>query len=219
MTSARNVWILPDREQSGELEVVENGEKRRLFEVLDTSLIPRELVLGVPESLFDAHPSPSLVYAQFVRLQGESARSLDAQSIFAVSVRCGKDKSGRTVVLTGLQLLSAGIRPQLLPSASLPEPENSTWRDLAERFVRPPRSDRYARYVGNMLHAVEERQDLASFASLDAPKLTYQPDWAEGRLKKKAVWAAAILLIVVLAVLLLMRTCRADVSHSWAFSS
>lgn len=204
----RSLWILPDRNQLGDLDVIEDDQRRKLSDVIDVGSVPLELTLGIPESVLEAQMNPHLIYAQFVRLGPTRAEALGADAIFALSVRCGKDKTNRTVVLTLIQLLAAEDKPNLLPSALLPEPEHNVWSELQSRFRSNDGGDRFVQYVDRMLEAVESHQSLKSFVSLDIPRTVHRPEW-EPRgsiygVKKKRILIGAGTILLLLVILLLM---------------
>ena len=49
MNDRVQIWILPNREQSGELQVIHNGRKCKLCDVIDIHQLPHVIRLGVPE--------------------------------------------------------------------------------------------------------------------------------------------------------------------------
>jgi len=190
MTEPRALWILPDREQRGELEIIERGARQKLSEALDVKTLPQELVLGIPESVLASSADKGLVFAQYVR-QPEKRRD-----VFALSVRCGTDRSGRTVYLTGLQILPSGARPVLLPEEpALPEEEQRARGDLVTRFASD--TDPWAAAARVMLTAAEREQGLRSFASLPVPQSYFPPDWTPH--KKKTSWIAMGAGVLILA--------------------
>lgn len=207
MTRSRHLWILPDREQSGDLDVIEAGERRRLTDAVTVDALPLFFTLGIPESVLEAHPEPSLIYAQFARVAEPLSELLGTCQIFALSVRSGKDRDGRTVYLTGMQFLPTGEAPVLLPDDPLPDSEHATLTQLRARF-NAAYPDRWVASVTAMLVAVQEHPELTSFANVDAPKLANRADWFPGRSKKNSFVAATVCIAIFLALLLLLRmTC------------
>src|SRR5690606_41421499 len=97
--------LLPDFYQSGEINVWGDGMSLPMPVSVCKDIPLRELpdcfVLGIPESLLRANIEQDFVYAQYVRLDYK-------RSVLSFSIRGGNDKSGRTVVLTILQLLDEG---------------------------------------------------------------------------------------------------------------
>lgn len=191
MKATRSLWILPDREQTGDLEVVESGRRHKLREALNVSALPRVLTLGVPEPVLQEYPDANLVYAQYVRSDSSE------QSIFAISVRCGKDKSGRTVHLTGLLFLPPYQIPELPPDdPALPEEERQTLNDLHRRFNSMDVTDIWMESIRRMQRAIGNKPSLRSFANVYSASIYHQPEWVPNH-KKKLLWLVALLLFLV----------------------
>lgn len=207
MTSTRDIWILPDRLQSGDLDVVEAGERRRLTDALRVDALPLSFTLGIPESVLKAHPEAGLIYAQFARFVEPFHEPLGTRDLFALSVRSGKDRSGRTVYLTGMQLLAPGQMPALLPDITLPDSDDATLKALRARF-NEANSDHWVASVRAMLAAVREHPNFASFANVDAPNLAHRAEWVPGRSKKNSFVVATTCIAILLALLVVHRmTC------------
>ena len=170
MKDLRVIWVLPHRDQSGDEDVLEDGQKRKLSEAIPVERLPQELVIGVPEAVLEKYQDEDLIFAQYCRQKDQH------RSIFSLSVKCGADKSGRTVFLTLLEILPLGGSPEELPVATgLPEEEEATRGRLAVR--RKEKGDTWWKSVDEMLHAVRHKPWVSSFANVSVPRALFPPQW------------------------------------------
>ena len=171
-TSRRIMWVLPDREQNGEDHVLSNGRQCLLSEALNVTQLPKSLVLGIPEEVVEKKADDEgLIFAQFIR-QPKLNRSL-----YALSVRCGRDRTGRIVFLTRLELLLSNE----LPIADVPaEPllaldEAAMVARLGLRLL--DETDEWVNGLYRMLQATIDNPELSSFANVKLHRTHYKPDW------------------------------------------
>jgi hypothetical protein len=191
------MWLLPHRLQSGEVEVIESGSRRRLRDAINVTELPLPLTLGVPESVLEAHSGDDLIYAQY-------ARQCDGnRDIFALSVRCGKDNGGRTVYLTGLQMVVSPADLELPPldEPGLPEPEHKALDKLRERFLRRAADDGWVASVYELMDAVTHEPFRQTFANVENPRARYPHDWAPRSKKKLSIRIGAMLALICLLTL------------------
>lgn len=196
----KSVLLLPDFHQSGEIKLWGDGMTAPIpvstcteFRVID---LPDCFVLGIPESLLRANIGQDFIYAQYARLKNK-------QCILSFSIRCGQDKSGRTVVLSLLQLLAPGqsftFPPESIPSLPQSIDKRTEVQDKAEEMVKLLRSDAQSN-IKDMIRAVQQYQKIQSFASEYTDSLAQKPQWTP--LKKKVNRFTAMFLIAFSLLLL-----------------
>jgi hypothetical protein len=170
MKKPETIWVLPHRDQSGDEDVVKDGQFVKLTAALPVEQLPKELVLGIPESVLREHPEEDLIFGQYVRQPREG------RALFALSVTCGKDKGGRTVYLTLLEILGLKEKPQLQPpTEGLPDRERHKADKLRSRFGNP--MDKWVRRVNEMLDVAEGSTEIDSFSSVSIPDAAFPPQW------------------------------------------
>ena len=170
-TDRKIVWVLPNRDQSGEDNVLVNGLPCRLAEALDVTKLPKCLVLGIPEEAVEKYgDDEKLVFAQFIR-QPELRRS-----IYSLSVICGRDRTDRIVFLTLLQLFPINELPQGVPTEPLLPPEEAEGAAKLQQRMRVG-TDKWVKSVRRLLSGARSYPTLASFANVALHRMHYQPDW------------------------------------------
>jgi hypothetical protein len=192
-TPSRTLWILPHRSQTGETEVIEQGTLKRLTDVIQVTHLPKEIVIGIPESLLRNHAEEDFLFSQFHR------KGYEGYDIFLISLKCGTDKEGRIVFLTMLRILAPSDDPLgFQVEQSLPPEEVRFATRLLERFQK--QDDLWIKSIKNMLKAIENYNNFASFANIPIPNCVYLPDWP---VKKKLLRAFVIFLLIILIVILI----------------
>lgn len=195
--------LLPDFYQSGEINAWSDGMSAPVPVSVCKDIPLRELpdcfVLGIPESLLRVNFEQDFVYAQYVRLDSK-------RSVLSFSIRGGNDKTGRTVVLTILQLLDEGeplIFPPEVPS-NLPDSisERNAIEDRIGSMMNSLQSASAAN-IKDMISAVEKYPKLRSFASEHVDSLAQKPQWAPNK-KKEYSFMVGILVAFLLLVILII---------------
>lgn len=195
--------LLPDFYQSGEINVWGDGMSLPMPVSVCKDIPLRELpdcfVLGIPESLLRANIEQDFVYAQYVRLGSK-------RSVLSFSIRGGNDKSGRTVVLTILQLLDEGeplIFPPKAPSI-LPDSigEKDTIENRIGAMMRSLQSDSLSN-IKDMISAVEKYPKLRSFASEHVASLTQKPQWTPNKKKEYSFMIGFLVVVLLMAILII----------------
>lgn len=172
------VWILPDRSQSGKLNVIWHGHKCGLCDVIDVHKLPRGLVLGVPEELFRKYGADDPIYAQLIRDE--------EQHFFSLSTCCGLDEGGRIVHLTYLEIGSLADEPVLgWLTKGLPEKSGKRVENIKQRIEQ--NKDRWARGIVEMLRVAHNKKYIKSFASVETPNLQPSPVWAPQKVRRRRI--------------------------------
>lgn len=195
----KSFLLLPDYYQSGEINVWGDGMSLPVPVSICKDIPLRELpdcfILGIPESLLRAHVEQDFVFAQYARLNSK-------QSMLSFSIRGGLDKSGRTVVLTTLQLMMEGesltFPPEAPPSLPFSIGEKNEIEGRAEAMIKLLQSDP-PQNIKNMILAVKKHPKLRSFASEDSDSLAQKPQWTP--LKKKYRYVIRLLVVFLLLAL------------------
>lgn len=187
----KNLWLLPDIQQSGEITVLDGAERTTIGKSLDGLLreLPKAFVLGVPELVLRDHPDERFIYSQFARMPSKSA--------FACSMRAGKDRSERTVYLTNLQILERNEDP-VQPHAN--EAAEKQIVDYMNRMAEIFHDKNISANTSKMLEKVKANTRFKSFASEHPRDAAIKPEWWPGKEKKKlyrilAALAAILFLI------------------------
>lgn len=195
--------LIPDFDQSGEVKAW-CSEALSLVSISSCKDIPlRELpdcfVLGIPESLLRANTEQDFIYAQYARLKSK-------RSVLSFSIRGGHDRSGRTVVLTVLQLLSEGEslkfppeEPESLPK-SIGEDERKLIDDRIKAMMQSFQGNSSAN-VKEMILAVKQNPRIRSFASESTDSLVQKPQWTP---RKKKAYREIIGFLIVFALLTIL---------------
>jgi len=179
MKKPETIWVLPHRDQSGDEDVVKDGQVMKFTAALPVAELPKELVVGIPKSVLRQHPEDDLIFAQYVRQRKKG------QAFFALSVTCGKDKGGRTVYLSLLEVLGPEDTPQLQPpTEGLPNRERNKAQKLLSRLGNP--KDKWVRRINEMLDVVATSTRINSFSSVSIPDAAFPPQWTPE--KKKLRW-------------------------------
>lgn len=192
--------LLPDFHQSGEIRLWGDGMNVPIpvstckdFRLID---LPDCFVLGIPESLLRANVGQDFIYAQYARLKNK-------QCILSFSIRCGQDKSGRTVVLSLLQLFAPGqsfaFPPESIPSLPQWVDKRTEVQNKVEEMMKLLRSDAQSN-IKDMIRAVRQYPKIQSFASEYTDSLAQKPQWTP--LKKKVNRFTTLFLIICLLLFL-----------------
>jgi hypothetical protein len=195
--------LLPDFYQSGEINVWGDGMSLpmpvSIYKDIPLRELPDCFILGIPESLLRANVEQDFVYAQYARLNSK-------QSILSFSIRGGHDKSGRTVVLTILQLLGEGESLTFPPESPLSLPFSIDKRNeiegRAEAMIKLLQSDPPAN-IKNMILAVGQYPKLQSFASEDTDSLAQRPQWTPHKKKEYRFVIGIFVAFLLLAFLII----------------
>jgi len=174
------IWVLPHRDQSGDEDAVRNGRRAKLSAALAVEELPKELTIGVPKSVLRGRRGQEVLFAQYAR-----QRTM-GRAFFALSTTCGKDKGGRTVYLTLLEVLPGDALPELHPPLEgLPEPELSKAREMLQRLESS--RDKWSRRVHSMLEAVRQPGEIDTFCSVALPDAAYPPQWTPEKKKPQGL--------------------------------
>mgnify|MGYP001061429946 FL=1 len=171
----RNLWLLPDFEQSGVVKALEGKQTNPIHEVIDLGTLPNSFVLGIPESVLRENQDENFVYAQYSKLNNGTA-------LFSCSKRAGNDKTGRTVVITNLQILTRNETPIFPPEANPYAPP----ADASSMASFYHADDFHSANVKLMLEAVKARRFINSFASEQMPNSVNKPQWVPSTKKPLA---------------------------------
>lgn len=195
--------LLPDFYQSGEIHAWSDGMSApvpvSVCKDIPLKELPDCFVLGIPESLLRANIEQDFVYAQYVRLGSK-------RSVLSFSIRGGNDKSGRTVVLTIVQLLDEGEPLTFSPEipSNLPDSidEKNTVENRIGAMMRSLQSGSLSN-IKDMFSAVRKYPKLRSFASEHVDSLAHRPQWTPN--KKKYSFMAEVLIAFLLLVVLIIK--------------
>lgn len=192
--ASRTLWVLPHRTQTGETEVIEQGITNKFTQTIQVAQLPKEIFIGIPESVLSIHTEDDFLFSQFHR------KGYQRCDIFLISLRCGTDKEGRTVFLTLFRILVAGDDPlDFQIEQSLPLEEKSSVINLRNRIQN--KDDWGIRSIKEMLKAVENHKNLNSFSNVPIPNCVYLPDWP---VKKKLLRAFVIFLVIIILLVTLI---------------
>jgi hypothetical protein len=173
----RNLWLLPDREQSGAICVFENDEITFLHETVNLAELPPALVLGIPEELLIENQESDFLFGQFFRL-----KNLD---IFCCSGRAGKDISGRTVVVTNMQMLRKGEIPRVPPEFNSKASNDYVFFMKAITDIFLDTQCESSKNILHMLTVVNNNIRLNSFSSERLSRAISKPDWMPSKKNTK----------------------------------
>ena len=187
----RNLWLIPDREQEGEISVLEGEKISLLHETLPLKKLPPALSFGIPKELLLKNLSNNFIYAQFGRLK-------NGQNIFARSIRAGQDRSGRTVTLTELQILEKGESPKISVQVNANASDELQHFMLKMKNILSDPDNISRKKIDEMLNATKREQRPVTFSSELLTESVNKPDWTPR--KKKIINNT---LMIVLAVLLI----------------
>jgi len=170
------IWVLPHRDQADDEDVVKNGRPAKLTVALAVQDLPKELIIGIPESVLQGRHKQEVLLAQYVRQRSH------ARALFALSTPCGKDKGGRTVYLTLIEVLPTDGLPERSPSLEgLSGPELSKAQQILSRLAFCV--DPWSRRIHDMLEAVSRHGEIDTFCSTTVPNAAYPAQWTP---KKKS---------------------------------
>lgn len=176
----RSIWLLPDREQTGVINAIENEHFSVVHELINVKDIPPELVLGIPEEVFRSKPDEYFLFAQFAKLQSGAG-------VFCLSAPSGKDASGRIVAISNLQLLDSGEMPSLKPEI----PKNVNSQDLVwlEKIISTDgiENRELRKSIQVMLDAIKTSGRAKSFSSEALTLARNKPDWMPEKKNSKDI--------------------------------
>lgn len=168
-------WILPDREQTGNMLLDHCGKVEPLHTVLQLGNVPRAFTLGIPEELFLSNRDKPVFFLQFARL-------VNGEGLFGASLEAGKDVGGRAVVLTLLVQLDGR---ETLMSEDVAELETPTTEiECAENLLLELTKQFNERTspLNSLLTAVDRFPECQTFASEQLRRSANRPAW----MKKKS---------------------------------
>ena len=172
----RVVWLLADRDQSGQILAVGDGRVGPVAQFIDVACLPPEIVLGIPESVLRAHPDHSYVFGQLGRLRDDSW-------IYCLSRRAGVDVAGRTVCVTRLQIVdrpNETSRPELIELLEIPQPDREFGNEICSLLADPAHPN--AKAIDRMLVTGAGGQ-FTSLASAPVPLAANEHEWKPGKKK------------------------------------
>ncbi|WP_283627360.1 hypothetical protein [Shewanella baltica] len=195
--------LLPDFYQSGEINAWSGGMSAPVPVSVCKDIPLRELpdcfVLGIPESLLRVNIEKDFVYAQYVRLDSK-------RSVLSFSIRGGNDKTGRTVVLTILQLLDEGEQLMFPPEVPSNLPDSISERNAIEdrigSMLNSLQSDSSSN-IKDMISAVKKYPKLRSFASEHVDSLAQKPQWTPNKKKEYSFMVGILVTFLLLMVLII----------------
>jgi hypothetical protein len=194
MDKPQVIWVLPNRNQSGEEDAIKGGTKLNLSAAIDVKSLPKEIVIGIPEDVLARYPNDDLIFAQYCR----QSNGTQKQDIFTLSVTCGVDLSGRTVYLTLLQILLPGCEMITFPSVeTLSKEERSKANEILTRFSRS--NDKWVRSIKKMLVTVKKKPNVKSFANVPVTMSAFPPEWTPHR--KSWFFICIVCGLIILSVL------------------
>lgn len=201
----RSIWLLPDRDQTGSIQAVENEQTYNLHEVISLKELPPELVLGIPEEIYRSKSGEFFLFAQFVFL-GSGSR------VFCLSAPAGRDISGRIVSISNIQFLEEGEEPNLkfLAPKTLPN-EDKKIINTINSGQKENNLDLFGA-VNKMLAAVKQAKNARSFSSETLILARNKPDWMPQKKRltiseveyKKVIWLTFLLILFAMFFYLLL---------------
>ncbi|MBC6558563.1 hypothetical protein TH59_08215 [Pantoea ananatis] len=200
----RCIWLLPDRTQTGCIRALEGGTIHNLHEHIDLSVLPPELILGIPEELFRTKLELNFLFGQFTILNS-------GERIFCISAPAGRDISGRIVSISNLQILGEKEEPTL--KFSVPSNISNEDREIiTENFAS--QNENYLKKldpIKKMLNAVMLEKKTRSFSSETLISASNKPEWMpqkkkpyqDGVISKKNI--TLLIFLIAIAVLFYLR--------------
>ncbi len=201
----RSIWLLPDRKQTGCVSALENGMTHNIHEIIDLSILPPELILGIPEELFRTKLGHDFLFGQFVILTS-------GERIFCISAPAGRDMSDRIVSISNLQILGRNEEANLnfsLPPNTPKEDE----KIINEVFINKD-NDSLKKFkpIHLMLDAVGVAKRARSFSSETLIYASNKPEWMPQKKKARLIGAIdkkyiiLMIFLIVIATVLYSRT-------------
>lgn len=191
----RNLWLLPDTNQTGNILSHENGNITPLHKSITLRDLPAAITLGIPEEILESQKKDDYVYGQF-------GRTKDNKNIFLCSSRAGKDVSGRTVVITNLRIFDANepfdFAPEIDENAS---PDNKKLMQSLRSALEDQTNESTIK-IRLMLNAAKFHSRLRSFSSEAIQRAAVPPDWPFIKKNdKKSIYKIAALIIAALTLI------------------
>jgi len=190
-------WVLPDIEQCGKLWVIDTDNQEQLsltdfYKEYKIKEIAREFEIGIPEELLIKFKSPKFGFAQIIRDHINNV-------VFSISTRCGKDKDGRTVTLTYIQIVNE------LSEIQLPNQESLSFlKTLNENLTFQIDLNTESK-IDKLKKASISFNDIKSFCSDKLQKTVYKHDWngEDPSTTKKWIWlGGGIIFLIILGLIL-----------------
>jgi hypothetical protein len=195
--NAREIWILPDRMQTGIVKCLEGNKIHDLHKSLMLNKIPKELSLGIPEEVYENHHKDEhFIFSQL-------AQGIEGEYYFCVSSPAGKDRSNRSVAISYFQIMN-NKEPNLnpaIPGCPIISDEDHYWAKKMFSFTEKLSSINSSE-VQKMLEAANNPKNshLRSFTSKPLTKALYKPDWP--RQKKTFLTTKAIIFVFLITLAL-----------------
>lgn len=166
----RSIWLLPDRDQTGRIQAVEDERTYSLHELISLKELPPAFVLGIPEEIYRSKSGEFFLFAQFVFLASGSR-------VFCLSAPAGRDISGRMVSISNLQFLEEGEEPSLkfLAPKILPNEDKKIINTIS--LGQKENNLELFGAVNKMLEAVKQAKNARSFSSEALILARNKPDW------------------------------------------
>lgn len=192
----KNVWLLPDRKQSGRVQAIQDGRIEDAHKLINLSELPSALILGIPEEIFRKNSGRFFIFSQFAILES-------GVRIFCISAPAGKDISGRMVAISNLQYLEHEEEPNLIPPSPISigkEDEMAINRNI-EHCQKNPEILSSTR---EMLTAAKKSRNKRrrTFSSEELSFAADKPDWMPQKKNKKIKIFQLIFLLFFLIILL-----------------
>lgn len=193
----RNIWLLPDYTQSGNIIALEGEKSEPIYEVIDLNLLPRSLVLGIPEEVLENNPEDVFVYSQYCKIK-------EKYDIFASSIRAGKDRTGRSVVITNIQILETGECPKVPPLENLHvKPDIVKLMNILKLSFENKSNPSVIRTL-EMLDAVKTRVRLATFSSEPLIRTANPPEWMPKKKEYSSILKISLFFILIAFVFIVL---------------
>jgi len=185
----RSIWLLPDRDQTGRIQAVEDESIYSLHELISLKELPPAFVLGIPEEIYRSKSGEFFLFAQFIFLASGSR-------VFCLSAPAGRDISGRIVSMSNLQFLEEGEEPNLkfLAPKILPNED----KKIINTIFSGQKENNLELFgaVNKMLEAVKQARNARSFSSEPLILARNKPDWMPQKKRlelseieyKKVIW-------------------------------
>lgn len=195
----RNIWLLPDYQQVGTIYAVEGNSEKPFHDMVDLTMLPSALVLGIPEEILAKNMEDDFVFGQF-------CRTAFGTDFFSCSIRAGKDKTGRSVTLTNLQILDVNEKPEIPPiqNDKVHDEAAVAAHKLVAALTR--QSSRAGLSIIEMLEAVKMKRDISSFSSERLYCSANPPGWMpKKKIASRIIVGFLLLCIAALCFVLLNR--------------
>lgn len=195
----KNIWLIPDIEQTGIVMGIENGEKKPINDILDLSTLPKFLTLGIPEELIRGkNDIENFIYGQLYRNPEDKISTL-VLSTPAIH----KDISGRIIFITNIQIYEKDIHPNLPPE---PPQENlvdeETYKSI-KHLIQLTKSKSSFKNIRAMLNFARTKK-FSSFTSEHLRMAHTPPEWMPKKKLKNYLLAVLSILSIAIAIKILV---------------